>query len=1101
MPNQSAKRKTLFSLQNYGSSNGYAVSGSNVGITGTNPCSMIQWVMPQRLIGAFQVAAAVGTPGGAAGTSYILAIDASNKYVARLGSTISAVGPVAQPMRAVPLILTSNGSRLRLYVGQAFLAEVAITPNIGNAPLIIGSDLTSGTPAPFFGLLSTPIVCNAELTQDEVRDYVTAGVVPASAILHYAMGLGGGAGSVLTDAIGTNHGTITGLLWHMWTPFQERKRVIPAKSALRLDGSTGYIPLGTHASYAIGNAGWLKGKFTLDKVQVDTNTANNRFVLTLSDGTLNNFITVIVRNSAPYELLADCRSLGASKSFASTGATTLGLLDGIEHDVLLTWDSTSADLYLDGKLVATRVEDMRVSALASGTPDMVSGRLNSGINARYLTGELRGLAYGNAKLTPQEVYDNVYFGKSIASQVGAWGADDVGGPTLNVVGSGNAATIGGTTSWVKKAGARKTPNENLIYNGDFEIAPPFVAATSGNGRWVDGTSGGSPSNNVPGWSMPSTPTGTGEARFDSAVFSSGSKSMKVSIKATGSSTGVSSYLSNTPSNQMASGIPVSPSTTYTIRYRIKTTVISGSAVSGAFLVLREQSNTGSTVTTTSGVKINTTTDWTEYQFSITTNATTRFLAIDLNVKGNDGSATLIMDAWFDNLVLLPAFPTRRVPVNPNMVENGDFEVAPVFVAAQTASNFIDGTAAGSASNRSFKWWGRNRTTSMSVQYDPTVSHSGGYSIKGSTLNATGTFQISNFNTVSPTLAQIQQGAIRVMPNTLYELRMWVKTNNVATNAVSGAVTTYKEDGTGGSISSSPTSLLSGTNDWTELVKTFTTGPADAWLQVNLNNIVAGNVSETWFDDISVKAVGGVALRPISFSNPYAIRYNGVDAYGLASAVGFAEAAKVTIAGWVRVIEPTQPTAAQIALETSANYNTTDGFILAFNQQGVASERQCMAIAVRDSSVNATYSAAMSNPLVQGRLYRCLFTIDQALSSAQVQIYMDGVPNLLRRPFDGNTKGGINTNDLYFGARGGASLFLSSDFVLDYIVTGKTFTAAEVLSEFQTGVRPSGGTLLMRPPTTEGQGASIADASGNNYNIALSGKFAWEALATHRNRRP
>lgn len=538
MPNQSTKRKTLFSLQNYGASNGYARSASNIGISGTNPVSLIQWVLPQKLTGAFQVCAAIGNP-SVPGASYILGIDNSNKYIARLGSTISAQGPIAIPGVALPLIMTSNGSRLRLYMGSALMAEASITPNITNAPLMIGSDLTSGA-SPFFGLMSTPIVCNAELTQSEVNDFVSKGIIPSSAFLHYSMGLDGGAGTALVDAIGTNNATITGLTWNTWSPYQERRRVMPAKSALRLDGSSGYIPFGTHASYAIGNVGWLKGRFLLDKKQIDTSTANSRFILTLGDGTLNNFITIIVQNTTNAALSADTRSGGVSSVMTSEGSNALGLLDGKEHEAILTWDVNGADLFLDGKRVASSSGDKRVAALTTGTPDLVSGRLNSGINARYATGEVSGLAYGNAKLTAQEVYDNYFFGKSLSSQVGAWECNDVGGPTVNVAGTGNAATIGGTTTWVKRAGNRRIANQNMIQNGDFETTPPFVAATNTSSRYIDGTSGGSTTNALAAWFLVLGSSVTGTANFDETVKRSNNASMKLvsSVANAASSVGV-----------------------------------------------------------------------------------------------------------------------------------------------------------------------------------------------------------------------------------------------------------------------------------------------------------------------------------------------------------------------------------------------------------------------------------------------------------------------------------------------------------------------------------------------------------------------------------
>src|SRR5690606_25576719 len=62
--------------------------------------------------------------------------------------------------------------------------------------------------------------------------------------------------------------------------------------------------------------------------------------------------------------------------------------------------------------------------------------------------------------------------------------------------------------------ARQPVNRNLVYNGDFEYAPPFVAATTTSGRWIDGTAAGSTTNNLFGWWCFE---GVGLARFDDSV--------------------------------------------------------------------------------------------------------------------------------------------------------------------------------------------------------------------------------------------------------------------------------------------------------------------------------------------------------------------------------------------------------------------------------------------------------------------------------------------------------------------------------------------------------------------------------------------------------
>jgi hypothetical protein len=94
---------------------------------------------------------------------------------------------------------------------------------------------------------------------------------------------------------------------------------------------------------------------------------------------------------------------------------------------------------------------------------------------------------------------------------------------------------------------------------------------------------------------------------------------------------------------------------------MKTTANSGSATSGAGLDAREWNGAGTVgATNVIGTPVTTTTDWTKYSATFTTASTARFIQIRPQVIGNDGTATLIMDAWFDDIKLTTTTPDVRL---------------------------------------------------------------------------------------------------------------------------------------------------------------------------------------------------------------------------------------------------------------------------------------------------------------------------------------------------------------------------------------------------------------------------------------------------------
>lgn len=187
---------------------------------------------------------------------------------------------------------------------------------------------------------------------------------------------------------------------------------------------------------------------------------------------------------------------------------------------------------------------------------------------------------------------------------------------------------------------------NVAPNGDFSLYPSGSTATTGTAtRWVDGTAGGSQAKaSVYAWAIPTGGyAGTAEALFDSTVvYSTDARSMKLSnTNATGAIT-VATFRNATPNEYFT----LLPSTTYTLTVRLKT---NNAPTNGAYVDVREFTETGSTVITRSTTKLAGTNNWTLLTLNFTTGSTTRLGAIllRLNVAGN------VCDAWYARLTLVP----------------------------------------------------------------------------------------------------------------------------------------------------------------------------------------------------------------------------------------------------------------------------------------------------------------------------------------------------------------------------------------------------------------------------------------------------------------
>lgn len=238
----------------------------------------------------------------------------------------------------------------------------------------------------------------------------------------------------------------------------------------------------------------------------------------------------------------------------------------------------------------------------------------------------------------------------------------------------------------------RQPVNNMVRNWNFESVPPFTAAQTTRGTWIDGTLSGSTSNNAGRWAL-GGPVGSVSAQYDTTTFHTGSASLKISnLDTVGRSRALQvnalDYSSITRLQAGQSLIPVTPSTSYTLSAWVKT---NNAASNSAYITIVEFTGDGAQGTSTSSSTLSGTNTWTQLTVTRTVASTARFIGIILanDVAGN------VSDVWFDDLrfdltsgTTRQTAGTRRTAVTPSITStlyfNGDGSlqnIIPINVAA------------------------------------------------------------------------------------------------------------------------------------------------------------------------------------------------------------------------------------------------------------------------------------------------------------------------------------------------------------------------------------------------------------------------------------
>lgn len=320
-----------------------------------------------------------------------------------------------------------------------------------------------------------------------------------------------------------------------------------------------------------------------------------------------------------------------------------------------TLDATTFSFFAEGTMLLDNVAiSTPISMVSMSSFDLGLGSDFAGSPIQGMSGYMKGWRAFNAKLTSAEFEGIRADNKIPASLVGEWLMDEGTGNVADTLGVNDLTATAAT--WVNESPfiAKKRVTGNLIFNGDFEAVPTFVAATTTTARWIDGTAAGSLTNKASGWAASGLVSSVAVS-FDTSESYSGLGCLKIeSFDATGRGGAATSLSTATPANKSVL-IPVLPNTSYTYTVMCKTTDVPANS---AYSFVREYSGDMALLATNNTNKLTGTNGWTALTVTFTTSATTMFAAITCTcaVAGN------AYVARFDSAYLETTVPQTRVAI-------------------------------------------------------------------------------------------------------------------------------------------------------------------------------------------------------------------------------------------------------------------------------------------------------------------------------------------------------------------------------------------------------------------------------------------------------
>lgn len=229
------------------------------------------------------------------------------------------------------------------------------------------------------------------------------------------------------------------------------------------------------------------------------------------------------------------------------------------------------------------------------------------------------------------------------------------------------------------------------------------------------------------------------------------------------------------------------------------------------------------------------------------------------------------------------------------------------------------------------------------------------------------------------------------------------------------------------------------------------------------------------------------------SKQRSLSFNGSTGFGVTPTINFGGSNKVVVKGWYKfpVLNATQ-----VIVEQSANNNFANGFVMATDPGSLGVNK--LGFTMHGNTGNL-YSYPKTEPLIINTWYYITCTYDGSLTTNQAKIYVNGVRSDGGYYFNNQITNTISNDQIYFGSRGG-TLYFASFSVRDFsIISGKAYTAAEVMSDFANQGGVVGGTLRLSLLCNETSGSTAFDSSGNSYDLALSGGTSFPASGPSSDR--
>lgn len=621
---------------------------------------------------------------------------------------------------------------------------------------------------------------------------------------------------------------------------------------------------------------------------------------------------------------------------------------------------------------------------------------------------------------------------------------------------------------------RKAIGGSLVYNSNFEYAPPFTAITTGGNVWVNGTAAGSASDDSYGF-YKITGVGAFAASFDSVVKTPGSNySMKIeATNATGRGRIMNTPFETTTTKDLVQkyGAPCTPATDYQLTAMVKTNNVPANSLKIAIQFFRAD---GTQISTVNSAFFPSTQDFTPYSAVITSPALAAFfrLSFEISVAGT------ICQAWLDDFSMSPMYLDDRPGISGKLVKNGNFQAVPTLTApGTTTGRFIDGTAAGSTTNSTYKWSQIIDATSCAISIDSTVTYQGRASLKVDCLDATGRGRgVNGSRTGTGTsllVTELNTYGIRVAPNTSYTLRYRVKTKNVQGSGAKIAVHEHDPSGVR-NTSSSATAVPGTTSDFQLIEYTFTTQPTTCYLVLSAEIATAGAIQTAWFAAVTIDPT----VPPVRTE---AARRLLVRDFG--TGLFFIGGNDVTKASGVFTNFSTTDYSVSLWLKAplvSSNVAANTGWIF-----GTGGSTTFMTCTLRNSMYNFRYFDANDDrsattpqiPNAWTHLACTVSSVDQKL-----RIYANGVLGTLSAAINSRLDLTQTRIVLGKGLDGFGALTGAMDDVR--VFRGKTLSQSEVTELYYDGMSP--GNELLIWDFNEGSGTAAIDSSGNGNDGVITG---------------